>query len=79
MALGFRWSMPSPTDWSRKFTQTAKFTTDFEQGRKTSELTVIGHTDKQGTKIHFLPDHTIFNTIEFTYDILSRRFASWPF
>ncbi|MBR9982298.1 MAG: DNA topoisomerase (ATP-hydrolyzing) subunit B [Desulfatitalea sp.] len=51
----------------------------FEQGRKTSELTVIGDTDKQGTKINFLPDHTIFNTIEFTYDILSRRLRELAF
>ncbi|MGD8846831.1 MAG: ATP-binding protein, partial [Desulfobacteraceae bacterium] len=36
----------------------------FETGTKTSELEIIGKTEKSGTKIHFLPDDTIFNTIE---------------
>jgi DNA gyrase subunit B len=51
----------------------------FERGRKTSELTVVGSTDKQGTKIHFVPDDTIFNTTEFTYDILARRIRELAF
>jgi DNA gyrase subunit B len=51
----------------------------FSKGAKTSELSIIGDTDKQGTKIHFLPDHTIFNTIEFTYDILARRLRELAF
>ena len=51
----------------------------FERGAKTSELTVIGKTEKGGTKIHFLPDDTIFNTIEFTYDILARRLRELAF
>jgi DNA gyrase subunit B len=45
----------------------------FEKGIKTSDLSVIGKTDKRGTKIHFFPDETIFNTVEYTYDILARR------
>jgi DNA gyrase subunit B len=51
----------------------------FERGQKTSELKVIGDTDKRGTKIHFLPDATIFNTVEFTYDILARRLRELAF
>lgn len=51
----------------------------FERGRKTSELTVVGNTDKQGTKIHFVPDDTIFNSTEFTYDILARRIRELAF
>lgn len=51
----------------------------FERGQKTSELTVVGETDKRGTKIHFLPDDTIFNTIEFNYDILVRRLRELAF
>src|SRR4030095_6699434 len=31
------------------------------------------HTDKGGTKVRFLPDATIFETVEFQYDILSKR------
>ncbi len=51
----------------------------FETGTKTSELDIIGKTDKNGTKIHFLPDDTIFNTIEFTYDVLARRLRELAF
>ncbi len=51
----------------------------FETGIKTSELEIIGQTDKKGTKIHFIPDDTIFNTVEFTYDILARRLRELAF
>ncbi len=52
---------------------------EFEKGQKISELSVVGETEKKGTKIHFLPDDTIFNTIEFTYDILARRMRELAF
>ncbi len=52
---------------------------EFEKGQKIKELTVVGETEKRGTKIHFLPDDTIFNTIEFTYDILARRMRELAF
>jgi DNA gyrase subunit B len=52
---------------------------EFKKGLKTKELTVVGQTEKRGTKIHFLPDDTIFNTIEFTYDILARRLRELAF
>jgi DNA gyrase subunit B len=51
----------------------------FEKGQKMSELKVVGKTEKRGTKIHFLPDNTIFNTIDFTYDILARRMRELAF
>ncbi|MEJ2155310.1 MAG: DNA topoisomerase (ATP-hydrolyzing) subunit B [Desulfobacteraceae bacterium] len=51
----------------------------FKTGIKTTELEIIGKTDKQGTRIHFVPDDTIFNTIEFTYDILARRLRELAF
>jgi DNA gyrase subunit B len=51
----------------------------FERGLKTTELTIIGTTDRRGTSIHFMPDATIFNTIEFTYDILARRLRELAF
>ena len=43
----------------------------YERGIKTSELKVIGETEKRGTRIHFVPDDQIFNVSEFSYDILS--------
>ncbi|MFZ1984285.1 MAG: DNA topoisomerase (ATP-hydrolyzing) subunit B [Desulfatitalea sp.] len=51
----------------------------FECGQKTSELTVIGKTEKRGTKITFRPDSTIFNSVEFIYDILARRLRELAF
>jgi DNA gyrase subunit B len=51
----------------------------FEKGIKTSELSVVGKTDKRGTKIHFFPDESIFNSVEYTYDILTRRLRELAF
>jgi DNA gyrase subunit B len=51
----------------------------FEKGQKTSELNVVGDTPKRGTRIHFYPDETIFNTIEFSFDILVRRIRELAF
>ncbi len=51
----------------------------YERGNKTSDLDIIGQTDQRGTKIHFLPDDTIFNTVDFTYDILARRLRELAF
>jgi DNA gyrase subunit B len=45
----------------------------YKRGVKDSELTVIGDTSKNGTKVHFIPDDQIFTTSEFSYDILVRR------
>ena len=38
-----------------------------------------GNTSKRGTKIHFVPDETIFNTTEFSHEILSRRLRELAF
>jgi DNA gyrase subunit B len=51
----------------------------FEKGIKSSELKCIGKTKKSGTKIHFIPDPEIFNTVEFNYDILVRRIRELAF
>lgn len=51
----------------------------YEKGIKTSELKIIGKTKKRGTKIHFIPDLEIFNTDNFSYDILTRRLRELSF
>ena len=51
----------------------------YERGIKTSELKMIGETEKRGTRIHFVPDDQIFNVFEFSYDILSRRLRELAF
>jgi len=47
---------------------------DFEKGIPVNELTITGNTRKTGTTIQFWPDPTIFETVEFKYEILSKRF-----
>lgn len=51
----------------------------YAKGIKTSDLTVTGSTQINGTKIRFLPDVEIFNTDEFNFDILSRRLRELAF
>lgn len=51
----------------------------YEKGVKTNELKENGATSKRGTKIHFLPDSSIFNSTEYNYDILSRRLRELAF
>ena len=51
----------------------------YARGKATTSLEVVGATDKSGTTITFLPDNTIFESIEFTYDTLSQRFRELAF
>ena len=51
----------------------------YERGKPTCELKVIGNTDKTGTKITFLPDSEIFETLDFDYDILLKRLREQAF
>ncbi len=52
---------------------------EFCIGAPVSELKVIGETNKNGTKITFLPDASIFNTTEYRYDILATRMRELSF
>jgi DNA gyrase subunit B len=51
----------------------------YARGIKSSDLKIIGTTDKRGTKVHFVPDNDIFTTTEFTYEILVRRMRELAF
>ncbi len=51
----------------------------FSKGEKTTELTELEKTDKQGTKITFKPDFTIMNENEFNFKTLSRRMRELAF
>lgn len=42
-------------------------------------LEVIGETKKSGTRIRFMPDKRIFETVEFSYDTLANRFRELAF
>ena len=51
----------------------------YEKGVKTRELSIIGKTEKRGTKIHFIPDTQILDTDNFSYAILIRRLRELAF
>jgi DNA gyrase subunit B len=45
----------------------------YAQGVPTSEVTVVGKTDKTGTKIHFYPDPEIFEKRDFDFQTILNR------
>jgi DNA gyrase subunit B len=52
---------------------------DFSCGTPTSELRKAGTSKKRGTKVHFLPDKSIFTVTEFNYDTLAQRLREMAF
>ncbi len=53
----------------------------YERGKVVEKLHVIGDCegDKTGTKVTFFPDDTIFETINFEYNVLKQRFREMAF
>jgi len=51
----------------------------YERGKPVCEFDKIGKTSKSGTKITFKADPQIFETTEFSYETLSRRFRELAF
>ncbi len=52
---------------------------DFSCGLPVSELRKVGISKKKGTKIHFLPDKSIFAVTEYNYDTLAQRLRELAF
>lgn len=50
------------------------YTQEFSKGIPTSQFEIIGESKKTGTKIEFWPDKEIFETTQFNYETLSKRF-----
>lgn len=46
----------------------------YERGVPVTQLATVGESDHTGTTIKFLPDETIFETIDFQHEILAKRF-----
>ena len=55
------------------------FQMKFERGKTVQSLTRIGDSDKTGTKVRFLADDTIFETLEYDYTTLENRFREMAF
>ena len=51
----------------------------FSRGAATSELQIIGTTDRTGTTIQFKPDGDIFTATEYRYEILAARLRELAF
>jgi DNA gyrase subunit B len=52
---------------------------DFSCGAPTSDLRQAGTSKRRGTKVHFLPDKSIFTATEFNYDTLAQRLREMAF
>jgi DNA gyrase subunit B len=51
----------------------------YSKGEPTSKLKKAGASKKRGTKVHFVPDKTIFTATEYNYDTLAQRLRELAF
>src|ERR1035441_6227591 len=52
---------------------------DYAKGKPTSKLRKMGPSKRRGTKVHFLPDKSIFAVTDFNYDTLAQRLRELAF
>ncbi len=55
------------------------YTMSFERGKVVKKLERIGDSDKTGTKVRFFADGSIFETLEYEFDVLEKRFREMAF
>ncbi|ABZ92555.1 DNA gyrase subunit B [Leptospira biflexa serovar Patoc strain 'Patoc 1 (Ames)'] len=51
----------------------------YQAGVPVEDVKIIGETTHRGTVVRFRPDHTIFTTVDFSFDTLSARFREIAF
>jgi len=51
----------------------------YEKGVTKSELAIRGETEGTGTRIHFLPDGTVFESLDFDFETLAKRMRELSF
>ncbi len=52
---------------------------DYSKGDPISKLRKMGASTRKGTKVHFLPDRSIFSVSEYNYDTLANRLRQLAF
>ncbi|MBN2497704.1 MAG: DNA topoisomerase (ATP-hydrolyzing) subunit B [Deltaproteobacteria bacterium] len=52
---------------------------EYQIGKPVSRLEEVGNTSQTGTKVNFLADEEIFETIEYSFDVLSQRLRELSF
>ena len=52
---------------------------EYSEGVPTTKLVKTGTTKRRGTKVHFVPDRTIFTVTEYNYDTLANRLRELAF
>ena len=55
------------------------FQMKFEKGKTVQSLTRIGDSNKTGTTVRFLADSSIFETLNYEYEVLENRFREMAF
>lgn len=61
------------------FSEGKIYSMEFSQGKVSKPLTVIGKTEKRGTKVTFYPDDEVMQVTQFDYDILTKRLRELAF
>ena len=51
----------------------------YERGKATAPLKMTGKTKRRGTKVTFKPDGQIFETLDFSFDVLAQRLRELAF
>ncbi|HEX4758007.1 MAG TPA: DNA topoisomerase (ATP-hydrolyzing) subunit B [Terracidiphilus sp.] len=67
------WRPEKPGEQSHTYEQS------YSKGVPTSKLLQTGTSKRRGTKVHFLPDKSIFATTEYNYDTLAQRLREMAF
>ena len=55
------------------------YTQSYVRGEPTTQLEEVGVTTRRGTQIHFKPDAEIFESLEFSHDLLAQRLRELAF
>lgn len=51
----------------------------YERGKPNAPLQAMGKTKRRGTKVRFKPDGQVFETLEFSFDVLAQRLRELAF